>query len=483
MIINLEFLKKISKKNIDFVVFLTKLDELKSINYLPFDYKIITETVNSNSNLSNNLNIGYFVQSKLFNTFVSVRVVLINNPNKIDVIQIGSELYSTIKKRKLKETNFIFSKKLTDTFQNKCCELIFGFLNRSYTFSKYKKSDSSNLNIKLNIFNQKTKFKDIQYYFNLFECISLCKDLQSEPANILTPSNYAERCHKLKKYGLNVKILDKQKIEKIGMGALLGVSQGSVNEPSVVIIEWNLKKTIKPTILVGKGVTFDSGGISLKPEEKMEEMIYDMSGSAVVVASMVNAALNKIKKPLVGIIGLVENMPDGNAQRPGDIVKSLSGQTIEVLNTDAEGRLVLADLLTYVQKKYKPREIIDFATLTGAVVVALGQHKAGLISNNDKLASKIFLAGENTSERVWRLPLDKAYNKEMDSDRADMRNTTNSSFGSTITASQFLQRFIKDETPWAHLDIAGVAWNSRSYLHKPGVSAFGVRLIDRFLKK
>jgi len=483
MMIDLEFLKKFSKQNIDFVIFLTKLNELKSINYLPFDYKIITETVKSDSNLSNNLNVGHLVQSKLFNTFISVRVILINDPKKIDVIKIGSELYSTIKKRKLKETNFIFSKKLTDTFQNKCCELIFGFFNRSYTFSKYKKSNSSNVNIKLNIFNQKTKFKDIQYYFNLSECISLCKDLQSEPANILTPSNYAERCRKLKKYGLKVKILDKQKIEEIGMGALLGVSQGSVNEPSVVIIEWNLTKTIKPTILVGKGVTFDSGGISLKPAEKMEEMIYDMSGSAVVVASMLNAALNKIKKPLVGIIGLVENMPDGNAQRPGDIVKSLSGQTIEVLNTDAEGRLVLADLLTYVQKKYKPREIIDFATLTGAVVVALGQHKAGLISNNDKLASKIYLAGENTSERVWRLPLGKEYNKEMDSDRADMRNTTNSSFGSTITASQFLQRFIKDETPWAHLDIAGVAWNSRSYLHKPGVSAFGVRLIDRFLKK
>ena len=486
MMIDLEFLKKFSKKNIDFVIFLTKLNELKSINYLPFDYKIITETVNSNSNLSNNQNVGYVLQSKLFNTFINVRVILINNPKKIDVIQIGSELYSTIKKRKLKETNFIFSKKLTDTFQNKCCELIFGFFNRSYTFSKYKKSKSSDVNIKLNIFNQKTKFKDIQYYFNLFECISLCKDLQSEPANILTPSNYAERCRELKKYGLKVKILDKQKIEKIGMGALLGVSQGSVNKPSVVIIEWNLTKTIKPTILVGKGVTFDSGGISLKPEEKMEEMIYDMSGSAVVVASMMNAALNKIKKPLVGIIGLVENMPDGNAQRPGDIVKSLSGQTIEVLNTDAEGRLVLADILTYVQKKYQPKEIIDFATLTGAIMVALGTYKAGLFSNNNNLANRIFKSGEIANENVWRLPLGEEYDKDINSSRADMQNI-GVRYGGSITAAQFIQRFIENNTPWAHLDIAGVSWTKKaglkgnSALHSSGATAFGVRLINQFL--
>ena len=189
------------------------------------------------------------------------------------------------------------------------------------------------------------------------------------------------------------------------MGSLLGVSQGSINEPRVVVFEWNLKKNKQPTILVGKGVTFDTGGISLKPAGGMEEMITDMGGSAVVVGSMMNAALNKIRKPLVGIIGLVENMPDGKAQRPGDIVKSLSGQTIEVLNTDAEGRLVLADILTYVQKKYKPKEIIDFATLTGAIMIALGTYKAGLFSNNDNLSNKIFKSGEITKENVWRLPL------------------------------------------------------------------------------
>jgi len=216
-------------------------------------------------------------------------------------------------------------------------------------------------------------------------------------------------------------------------------------------------------------------------------MITDMGGSAVVVGSMMNAALNKIKKPIVGIIALVENMPDGKAQRPGDIVKSLSGQTIEVLNTDAEGRLILADTLTYVQNIYKPLEIIDFATLTGAIMVALGTYKAGLFSNNDKLANKIFKSGEITKENVWRLPLGEDYNRDINSSRADMQNI-GTRYGGSITAAQFLQRFIINNTPWAHLDIAGVSWtkksgvNGYSALHSPGATAFGIRLIDQFLK-
>jgi len=254
----------------------------------------------------------------------------------------------------------------------------------------------------------------------------------------------------------------------------------------VVIFEWNLKKTKKPTILVGKGVTFDTGGISLKPAGGMEEMITDMGGSAVVVGSMINAALNKLKNPLVGIIGLVENMPDGKAQRPGDIVKSLSGQTIEVLNTDAEGRLVLADILTYVQKKYQPKEIIDFATLTGAIMVALGTYKAGLFSNNNNLANRIFKSGEITNENVWRLPLGEEYDRDINSSRADMQNI-GVRYGGSITAAQFIQRFIENNTPWAHLDIAGVSWTKKaglkgnSALHSLGATAFGVRLINQFL--
>jgi len=323
---------------------------------------------------------------------------------------------------------------------------------------------------------------------NLLESINYTKDLISEPANILNPVSYADRCLKLRKIGLKVKVLNKEQINKIGMNALLGVAQGSNIDPRVIIFEWNLKKNRKPTILIGKGVTFDTGGISLKPANGMEEMIYDMGGSAVVVGSMMNAALNKIKKPIVGIIGLVENMPDGKAQRPGDIVRSLSGQTIEVLNTDAEGRLVLADLITYVQNTYKPLEIIDFATLTGAIMIALGTYKAGLFSNNDKLANKIFKSGELTNERVWRLPLDKEYDKDINSFRADMQNI-GIRYGGSITAAQFIQRFVVNNTPWAHLDIAGVTWNKKlsnigySALHSPGATAFGIRLIDNFLKR
>jgi leucyl aminopeptidase len=272
------------------------------------------------------------------------------------------------------------------------------------------------------------------------------------------------------------------------MRSLLGVSQGSNNEPRVVIFEWNLKNNKKPTILVGKGVTFDTGGISLKPSGGMEDMIFDMGGSAVVTGSMMNAALNNSSHSLVGIIGLVENMPDGKAQRPGDIVKSLSGYTIEVLNTDAEGRLVLADILTYIQNKFKPKQIIDFATLTGAVMIALGTHRAGLFSNNNILSKKLEIAGEISGEKLWRLPIGEEYDNEINTRRADMQNIGTSKYGGSIHAAQFIQRFIKDNNAWAHLDIAGVSWtikggkNSFSKLHSPGATAFGIRLIDQFLK-
>ena len=292
----------------------------------------------------------------------------------------------------------------------------------------------------------------------------------------------------LQKIGLKIKILDVDELEKIGMRTLLAVAQGSENEPRVVIFEWNLKKNIKPTILVGKGVTFDTGGISIKPSNGMEEMIFDMGGSAVVVGSLMNAALNNSNESIVGIIGLVENMPDGKAQRPGDIVKSLSGKTIEILNTDAEGRLVLADILTYIQKIYKPKQIIDFATLTGAIMIALGTHRAGLFSNNDILSKKLEIAGELSEEKLWRLPLGPEYDDEINTSRADVKNIGSSKFGGSIQAAQFIKRFIKNDIPWAHLDIAGVSWSMKSGLssnnkiHSPGATAFGVRLIDKFLK-
>ena len=437
----------------------------------------------------NNKNYFLLQNIKKNNSLSNILVVLVKN-SKNSKIALGSEIYSIFFKTNKeipKNLTFNFSKNLITKNKNFISDIIFGFSLRCYTFDKYKKKKNYNLSILLNLYKLPL-FKEIKYKLNLLDSINFTKDLVSEPANKLNPIIFSEKCSKLKKIGLKVKILDKIQLEKIGMTSLLGVAQGSINEPRVVILEWNIKKNKQPTILVGKGVTFDSGGISLKPAGGMEEMITDMSGSAVVVGSMMNAALNKSSKSLVGIIGLVENMPDGEAQRPGDIVKSLSGQTIEVLNTDAEGRLVLADILTYIQKKFKPKEIIDFATLTGAIMIALGTHRAGLFSNNDNLSKRLFNAGEITSEKIWRMPLGDEYDNEINSLRADMKNIGSTRFGGSTQAAQFIQRFISDNTAWAHLDIAGVSWSMKggninnSNLHSPGATAFGVRLIDEFLK-
>ena len=488
MSVVIQYPKQFSKEYKDFIIVLSKFSELKNIKNLPFDAISLIQSREIEKTLLDNHYYEHFVKSNNFKSFHNIKLILIQDLKNEHYIKEGAKLFSKFNKKSNKELNLIFTTKLINRFDNLCSNFLFGFLLKSYSFSKYKKVNNRYLVKRINIFNSKNiKLKYFKKLNNLLTSINYSKDLVSEPANILNPVTYAEKCFELKKIGLKVKILDMQQIKKIRMNSLLGVSQGSINEPRVVIFEWNLKKNKKPTVLVGKGVTFDTGGISLKPAGGMEEMITDMGGSAVVVGSMMNAALNKIKKPIVGIIGLVENMPDGKSQRPGDIVKSLSGQTIEVLNTDAEGRLVLADILTYVQKKYKPLEIIDFATLTGAIIVALGIHKAGLFSNNDNLAKKIFKSGEITKEKVWRLPLGEEYDKDIDTSRADMQNI-GSRYGGSITAAQFLQRFIENEIPWAHLDIAGVSWtkkgggNEFSELHSPGATAFGIRLIDQFLK-
>ena len=279
---------------------------------------------------------------------------------------------------------------------------------------------------------------------------------------------------------------NKKEMRKLGLNALLGVGQGSVNETYLAIIEWNGKKDSKqnPLAFVGKGVCFDTGGISLKPARFMEEMKYDMAGSAVVVGLLKSFALRKAKINAVGVVGLVENMPGGNAQRPGDIVKSYSGKTIEVLNTDAEGRLVLADALTFTEKKYKPKFIIDLATLTGAIIVSLGEEYAGLFSNNDELSKNIFKASENVNEKVWRLPLHKNYDKLIDSKIADVQNINYAGGAGSITAAQFLQRFIINKTPWAHLDIAGMAFSKKAAnLNPGGATGFGVRLLNNLVKE
>jgi leucyl aminopeptidase len=318
--------------------------------------------------------------------------------------------------------------------------------------------------------------------FAVAEGVELARNLVNEPPNVLFPAEFADRVKALDKLGVEVSVLDEKAMGKLGMNALLGVGRGSSRDSRLVTMRWNgaRSKRAKPIVIVGKGVCFDSGGVSIKPSSGMEDMKGDMGGAACVVGLLDTLAIRKAKANVVGVIGLVENMPDGDAMRPGDILTSMSGQTIEIINTDAEGRLVLADALWYAQETFSPRAIIDLATLTGAIMVALGQELAGLFSNNDELARRLIAAGEATGEKVWRMPLGQAYDKLIDSKFADMKNT-GGRHGGSITAAQFLQRFIKD-TPWAHLDVAGTAMGSPSSDINPSWgSGWGVRLLNRLI--
>jgi leucyl aminopeptidase len=313
------------------------------------------------------------------------------------------------------------------------------------------------------------------------EGVVLARDLVNEPPNVLHPPEFARRAAELKKLGVKVEILGEADMKKLGMGAIYGVGQGSKHESQIVIMRWDGgRKKDAPVAVIGKGVCFDTGGISIKPAASMEDMKGDMAGAACVVGLMHALAARKAKANVIGAIGLVENMPSGEAQRPGDIVKSMSGQTIEIINTDAEGRLVLADVLWYVNDRFKPKWMVDLATLTGAILVALGQEYAGLFSNDDQLSERLIKAGEATGERVWRMPMGKVYDKMIDSKFADMKNT-GGRHGSSITAAQFLQRFV-DKTPWAHLDIAGTGMGAQpSEINQSWGPGWGVRMLDRLI--
>jgi leucyl aminopeptidase len=312
--------------------------------------------------------------------------------------------------------------------------------------------------------------------------VVLARDLVNEPGNVLYPTEFARRASGLSKLGVGVEVLDIAAMRKLGMGALLGVGQGSAHDARLVVMRWNGgKRGADPIAFIGKGVCFDSGGLSIKPAQNMEDMKGDMAGAACVVGLIHALAARKAKINAVGAIGLVENMPDGKAQRPGDIVKTMSGQTIEIINTDAEGRLVLADVLHYVNKRFKPKFMINLATLTGAIIIALGQEYAGLFCNDDKLAERLIKTGEATGERVWRMPLGAEYDKQIDSKFADMKNTGGRS-GGAITAAQLLQRFV-GKTPWAHLDIAGTGMGSpQNDINKSWGSGWGVRLLERLVE-
>jgi leucyl aminopeptidase len=334
------------------------------------------------------------------------------------------------------------------------------------------------------------------------EGVFLTRDLVSEPANVLFPAEMAERCKALEKLGVEVEILGPKEMKKLGFGALLGVAQGSAQEPRMVVMQWKGAAAApakgrgkaaaaaasgadrRPVAFIGKGVTFDTGGISIKPAGGMEDMKWDMAGAGTVIGLMAALAGRKARVDAVGLVGLVENMPSGTAQRPGDVVTTASGQTVEVINTDAEGRLVLADVMHYCQERFKPRFMVDLATLTGAIIIALGHEHAGLFANDEELAQRIQAAGRATGEACWRMPLGEAYDKQIKSDIADMKNVGGRPGGS-ITAAQFIQRFVSTKDgpmPWAHLDIAGTAWASKDQPTVPkGATAFGVRLLDRLV--
>jgi leucyl aminopeptidase len=313
--------------------------------------------------------------------------------------------------------------------------------------------------------------------------VSLTRELVTEPANIIYPESFVARCEKLKALGVEFEVLGQQEMEAAGMGALLGVNQGSVREPRLLVMRWDgTNGAVKtPVVFVGKGVTFDTGGISIKPAGGMEDMKWDMGGAGAVAGAMLTLATRKAKAHIVGVCGLVENMPDGKAQRPGDVVTSMSGQTIEVINTDAEGRLVLCDAITWVQRKYKPEIIVDLATLTGAIIISLGNEHAGLFSNDDDLAAKLTAAGKAAGDPLWRFPLSAAYDKLIDSPIADIKNVGPREGGS-ITAAQFIQRFVNEGVKWAHLDIAGMVWASKpGATWDKGATGYGVRLLDQFV--
>lgn len=366
-----------------------------------------------------------------------------------------------------------------------------GMALAGYKFDKYKtpKKDADKNSLKtigIEAGDKKTETL-IATHVNIAAGVALTRDLGNEPPNVLYPESFAKRIEKeLAPLGVKVEIFDEKGLEKIKAGGILGVAQGSIRPARMVIMRWNgdksAKKGTKPLALIGKGVTFDTGGIDIKPAAGMEDMKFDMCGAGAVVGAMKALALNKAKVNVVAGVGIVENMPSHNSYRPSDILTSHAGKTVEVLNTDAEGRLVLMDVMSYVQKTYEPEQMVDLATLTGAIVVALGSTFAGAFVNNEKLWAKLHHAGENVGERLWRMPLDDSYRKAMEGSISDLQNLSSwDRMGGSCTAAGFLEHFVDGKTAWAHLDIAGTAWGKGSALGPKGATGYGVRLLYNFI--
>jgi len=482
MSIKINYLNKnISKSESNLVLFSNEKFNIsaikKHLSNLEFSY--IYDLLKT-SDLKKNMFV-FEVNSKKKIILISIKKDL----KEFDIENLGAEFFKRINYGKNSEY-YINSDSLISKQENFLGHFLHGLKLKSYEFKKYKtKKETRIISITLIGTKNKPSTHNQLKFKALEEGTFYARDLVSEPGNILHPDEYAKRLSSLRKDGLKINIYDKKKLKKLGMNALLGVGMGSIRGSYLVTMEWNgAKKNSKPLAFVGKGVTFDTGGYSLKPARFMEDMTYDMAGSAAVVGLMKNLALRKAKINAVGVVGLVENMVSGVAQRPGDIVKSYSGKTIEVLNTDAEGRLVLADALTFTEEKFKPKFIIDLATLTGAIIVCLGSEYAGLFSNDDNLSKKIILAGKKVEEKLWRMPLHKNYDKLMNSKNADMQNINYVGGAGSTTAAQFLQRFILNKTPWAHLDIAGMAFSKYGgALNSGGATGFGVRLLNNLIEE
>jgi len=450
----------------------------KHISNIEFSY--ISDLL-KNSDLKKNLLL-FEVNSKKTIFLICIKKNLENS----DIESLGAEFHGHINYDK-KSEYFVNSDSISKKFENFLGYFLHGLKLKSYEFNIYK-SKNNKKTISINVIGNKNKITTQHElrFRAIEEGTFFARDLVSEPPNVLNPQEYVNRLLKLRKLGIKVTIYNESQMKKLGMHSLLGVGRGSINESFLVTLEWHGNKKDKkaPLSFVGKGVCFDTGGISLKPAKFMEEMKYDMAGSAVVAGLIQTLATRKAKVNAVGVVGLVENMPGGNAQRPGDIVKAYNGKTIEVLNTDAEGRLVLADALSFTEAKFKPRFMIDLATLTGAIIMALGEEYAGLFSNNNDLSNKIFNIGEKVKEKVWRLPLHDNYDKLINSTIADMQNINYSGGAGSITAAQFLQRFVTSKTPWAHLDIAGMAFSKKAAnLNPGGATGFGVRLLNQLIEE
>ena len=483
------------------VSFVNKLSEKKETLVIVSDRSSMPKIAGLGQKTLNSINLAIKNENFKFNKLQTLEIISSDKLgySKIIIIGLGEDQSISLRESDLiggkitqlnSKTNSNIDVLVSKNISNdeSMLRIGYGSILATYKFDKYKsKKSKTNFSKTIKLVSNKNSqslSKKFNHNKSIAEGVFLARDLVNEPSNILNPEDYAKRIKGLSKYGLKVEVLNEVKMKKLGMDSLLGVGRGSQYDSQLVIIKWDGLKTkkTKPLCFVGKGVCFDSGGISLKPGNKMEEMIGDMGGSAAVVGLMKSLALRKAKANVVGIVGLVENMPDGTAQKPGDIVNTMSGQTIEIQNTDAEGRLVLADALWYAQDRFKPEFMIDLATLTGAIVMSLGNKMAGIFSNNDSLSDKLFIAGEESGDLVWRLPLSSSYDKMINSQFADMKNIGMGGAGS-ITAAQFLKRFV-NKVPWVHVDIAGTATGmEKNSINTSWATGFGVHLLDTLVSK